>query len=94
MKAIRLFFGNDTYGRGIEVAQGADMSWFSRVREFNGYAVAWSRWQEYKPEWVTETENQYTGERSTVEEGRIMAWGFQRLKECAKENMPRLRLPG
>lgn len=94
MKAIRLFFGTDTFGKRVEVAQGVDNIWFSRVYEFNGYAVAWSRWQEYSPEWITTVENQYTGEVSQVEDGRIMAWGFQRLTECTKESMPRLRLPG
>lgn len=51
MKAARFLNGTDTYGRDVERAQSLSGAWFCRSRQFNGYSVAWSKWQqEEEPE--------------------------------------------
>ena len=93
-KAIAFWFGNDTFGRAVEVAQREDGIYFARQVSQRGTGIkrfgkSWTRWQEHKPSWMTETENAYSGEVFSHEP--VMSWGFNRLTEC--NDIPRVRLP-
>ncbi len=43
-KAIRVYSGNDSYGRRVEVAEREDKARFSRSFDYNGYHNCWSKW--------------------------------------------------
>ena len=94
MKAKRFFNGSDSYGRNVQVAQGIDGSWFYRMYVFNGYARAWSKWDQLDTEkhisWAHESTNVYSGEVTPLEKPVLM-WGFNSLHEYAE--VPRVRLP-
>ena len=94
-KAIAYFYGSDTYGRSIEVAQREDGAYFSRSFGWNGYAKAWSKWSLH----VATFEG---GGYSRVEMGGAenlwnvydsprMVWGFNTLSRA--DEVPRFRLP-
>ena len=90
-KAIRHFYGTETYGRHVEKAQRVDGSWFSRAYEFNGYAKAWSKWLECdKPNFETHVTNAYTGVKEKLDSPRCM-WGFNSLNEL--DGPHKIRLP-
>lgn len=90
-KAIKFWFGNDSVGRPVEVAMREDGTYFSRSYEYNGYGKSWTRWSEHDPNFVTSTENAYSGEVTYHPERPVMSWGFIRLTECSE--VPRVRLP-
>ncbi len=88
-KAIRGFFGTDTYGRSVERAQRDDGVWFARFVEFNGYSNAFCKWYKDDPHYITETTNAYSGE--VTQHDPIMAWGWNKMTEY---DLPlRFRLP-
>lgn len=80
-KAVRAFFGTMTNGVSTEAAQREDGVWFHRFYEFNGYAKAWTKWAEFTPCWVLETENAYTGEKCAHANETIMSCGFNLMTE-------------
>lgn len=91
-KAIAYWYGNDTFGRQVEVAQREDGVYFERHQYDAGrYGLSKTRWESHKPGFETSTKNAYTGEVSYHPENPIMTWGFQRLARCSE--VPRLRLP-
>lgn len=49
-KAIAAYFGNDSYGRSIEVSKRVDGTWFYRSYGWNGYGKTWSKWTQWNPE--------------------------------------------
>ena len=91
-KAIKAFFGSDTYGRSVERAQRDDGVWFSRAVEFNGYANAFCKWYQDEPHYITETKMQVEqGVFENVKHDPIMAWGWNRMTEY--DAPLRFRLP-
>lgn len=80
-KAIRAFFGTMSNGEQREAAQRADGLWFQRFYGFNGYAKAWSKWQQFDPIWVEKSYNQYTGEAILHLPESVMSCGFGRMQE-------------
>lgn len=93
-KAIALFVGYSSNGNPIEVAQRADGVYFWREYCWNGFGRTWSKWLAYTNEvtFVTEGENQYTGEKFAIEAGKVMAWGWNTLTRCVAEKIS-YRLP-
>lgn len=90
-KAISYWYGNDSVGRPVEVAQREDGVYFARSYEWNGYGKNWTKWKEHEASFVTTTENAYSGEVTEHPERPIMCWGFMRLTQCS--DVPRFRLP-
>ena len=91
-KASRVFYGNDSTGRPVEVAESVDGKWFCRFFEFNGFAKAWSKWTLCDtPTFKVRGKNVYTGEEYVIENGRVLNWGFISL--TIFEKVPRYRLP-
>ena len=81
-KAIKTYFGNDSYGRGVEMSQREDGVWFDRFREFNGYANAWCKWSKCEDEPVFETESKNPHNSETIKFPEpIMYCGFTRMYE-------------
>lgn len=98
-KATRLYFGYDSYGRSIEVAERVDGAWFWRDYGWNGYGNAWSKWQPHetptfpsKVKCSIECANspEYIEIAKEDRENRI-EWGFNTLKIVSGPH--RLRLP-
>jgi hypothetical protein len=90
-KATEFYFGNDTYGRRVNLARRADGQYFVR---FPGvYSVG--KWCKHNdpvkhPEGVT---NVYTGEYivySAETAASVVEWGFSRLQSADPKG---LRLP-
>lgn len=92
-KATQAFFGNDSTGRAITVAQSVTGEWFMREYSFNGYAMAWTKWavMPVAPTFKTKGFNQYSGEEYTIENGKVMEWGFSTLNKV--EGKISYRLP-
>lgn len=92
-KATCAFFGSDSFGRSVEVAQSVAGVWYSREYAFNGYAMAWAKWAKLDkaPTYMTEGENKYTGEKYTIESGKVLNWGFSSLTKY--DQTPKFRLP-
>ena len=44
MKAVKLYAGTNSFGVAVEVAQGANGTWFSRSYGWNGFGNTWSKW--------------------------------------------------
>lgn len=88
MKAIKLWFGHDSYGRGVEVAQREDGQYFARTC---GRRLT-TKWSPYTPTFETTTTNVYSGEVTHHPEAPIMYWGFNRLTECKADKI-NVRLP-
>ena len=88
------YFGNDSTGRAVEVAQSETGNWYCRFYEFNGYAKAWSKWSlcATAPSFKLKGTNVYTGEEYDIEKGKVLNWGFSSLRLI--EKTPRWRLPG
>lgn len=88
---VRFWFGNDTFGRGVEVAQRADGEFFCRFYEFNGFGKGWLKWAKHdSPNFETHGVNRYSGESFEYSKPQLF-WGFQRLTEA--EGPFRFRLP-
>lgn len=91
-KAIRLFFGHDSYGRPVERAQRFDGVWFARSYGFNGYHNCWSKWEQTEePSFETHGVNAYSGERFEYT-APVCMWGWNKLTEATDKL--RVRLPG
>lgn len=85
-KAIKIFIGTDTFGRGVEVAQRADGVYFERHQFDNGrYGLSTTRWSVHEPSFITEGVNAYSGEPFKYE-SPVMTWGFQNLREFDNSN--------
>ena len=94
-KAISLYTGVASNGMAMEVAQRTDGAWFFREYGWNGFAMGWTKWTAIssdKIQFITESENQYTGEKYSIENGEVMEWGFNRLNKCKAEKIT-YRLP-
>lgn len=76
-KVQRLWFGNDSYGRRVEVAESVNGSFFGRVWQYNGYQMAWDKWTKHTPSFNSDG---------------CMEWGFNMLSEI-KNPECRYRLP-
>ena len=92
-KAITAFYGYDTFGHQIEVAESVDGIWFYRRYSWNGWGVCWSKWDilEDGPTFKTKGINRYTGDTFSYEEGEAIQWGFSTLSKY--ERVPKFRLP-
>lgn len=95
-KASEFYFGNDTFGRGVELARReSDGRYFVRFQGFNGYGVSYGKWLPHNSPVIhpTETVNKYSGEVITFSEETSMSlvsWGFNTLRAG---NPKGLRLP-
>ncbi|KZX81049.1 hypothetical protein A3715_28560 [Oleiphilus sp. HI0009] len=90
-KAIRHFYGNDSYGRAIEKAQREDGAWFCREYGFNGFGKSWSSWaSQDEPTFETHGISAYTGEKFKYDTPVLMA-GFNVMHEIPGPH--RIRLP-
>lgn len=87
---IRAWYGHDTYGRSVQVAERADGVFFGRALEFNGFGKGWSKWFKTEPSFMTHAINRYTDEEVKLEQPRMM-WGFRPMNEFVET--PRFRLP-
>jgi hypothetical protein len=90
--ASEFYFGNDTFGRQVELARRAtDGQWFVRF----GNSRSMGRWVKHTNEVVhpTTVENVYTGEiitHSAETSASLVQWGFQTLRAASATS---LRLP-
>lgn len=92
-KAVKYWYGNDTFGRQVEVAMREDEVYFERHQyRHEIYGTQTTKWERHEPTFETSTRNQYSGEVTHHPERPIMSWGFQRLTQC-NEAGSRLRLP-
>lgn len=92
MKAVRFFFGYDSYGRSVERALSETGKWFSRAKVETRYGLNWSKWTETEaPKFETHGTSAYTGEKFEYPFPCIF-WGFNRMDEL--DEIPRVRLPG
>lgn len=90
-KAVRFFFGRDSYGRHTERAQALDGQWFARHDESTQWGPKSTKWYLQAPSWETSTSNAYSGEVTQHPDEPVMCWGFNRMTECS--DVPRVRLP-
>lgn len=88
-KAIKAFWGNDTYGRQVERAKSVSGKWYARHYEFNGYGSDFCKWYESEPSYSSETKNAYTGD--IIKHDPVVMWGWNKMSEYDK--VPRFRLP-
>lgn len=94
-KAIKAWFGTDTYGRHVEVAQREDGKFFARHEHFNGYAKANTPWYSHNPTFETHGVNAYSGEEFEYSEPQLF-WGFNKMScyaNAASGDKINLRLP-
>tara|TARA_R100000049_G_C1893557_1_gene45814 strand:- start:44 stop:328 length:285 start_codon:yes stop_codon:yes gene_type:complete len=91
-KVQRFFFGHDTYGKSVEVAQSESGEWFGRVYQTGPYP-GYDKWTKYEPHWQTETTNAYDNTVSKHEP--VLLWGWNKLQEILDDGrgLPRCRLP-
>ena len=87
-----LWFGTDTFGRQVEVAESDSGNFFARTYEYNGYGKSWGRWETHTPTFETTTTNAYSEEVIEHKDNPIMTWGFNRLTKSI-EDLPKYRLP-
>ena len=87
---LRAWYGHDTFGRSVEIAERADGVFFGRVLEYNGFGKGWSKWFKTKPSFTTHVINRYTDEEVELDEPR-MTWGFKPMNKFVET--PRYRLP-
>ncbi len=96
-KAIKLWYGKDTFGNSVEVAQREDGVCFSRHDYRNDYGqLSTTKWQYHEPSFAIKTTNAYSGDIIEHPDDPIMCWGFQRLSLIASVDdgdKIRLRLP-
>ena len=90
MRVVRAWFGYDSYGRSVEVAERSDGQFFRRALEFNGFGKAWTKWLPTTPSFETHTTNRYTDELVAYDVPQLF-WGFNRLNELT--DVPKYRLP-
>lgn len=98
-KATAHYYGSNTYGVPVEVAQSENGKWFARFYEWNGYARCWSKWEEVEaPKYVKRMVNPiHIGDSPEFvdipesEQHMRVEWGFQYLNLVPGPY--RLRLP-
>lgn len=89
-KAINWWFGADSYGRAVEVAQREDGAYFARHDYRDGrYGMRTTSWYAHTPTFNNTQRNHYTDEAESCDE--FMSWGFNRLTKASE--LPKLRLP-
>lgn len=71
-KAIEAFTGIDTYCRSVEVAIREDGTWFSRILQYNGYGLGWTKWKKDR-------------ELPRCTEG--VEWGFKKLRSTTPKGL-------
>jgi hypothetical protein len=84
-KVIKLYAGENSQGNSVELAQSENGKWFFRIREYNGYAVAWSKWLEYTDDLIyrktiTNSYDDSVYEIPECEQHETIQWGFRYLK--------------
>lgn len=89
MRAIRHFYGTDSYGRAVERAQRSDGVWFARHQTSYGGMCGW---YQCDPDWESQLVNQYDGTVIQCEPETVMSWGFGHMRDVTAPKM-RLRLP-
>jgi len=93
-KAVNYWYGCDSFGRNVEVAQREDGAYFERHQYSNGrYGLSTTKWEEHQPTFETSTTNAYSGEITHHPENPVMMWGFQRMTNLSDVSGLRLRLP-
>lgn len=95
-KVSKLYTGNDTFGKNIELALSENGNWYYRVYQFNGYSNAWTKWDLYKEEIIHKKShtNQYDGSVTEIpdeDQHLLVQWGFNYLRLISGE--VRYRLP-
>lgn len=78
MKKNNLYFGTDTYGTNIEVGINNEGVQFYRSYSFNGYGMAWQKWQKLEEPC------------QIINNGDQLKWGWNELNGCYYN---RIRLP-
>ena len=83
-KVIKLYAGENSQGKSVELAQSENGKNYFRIREYNGYALAWSKWLEHKEELVYRKtiQNSYDDsifEIPESEQHETIQWGFRYL---------------
>ena len=96
-KVINLYAGENSQGNSVELAQSENGKNYFRIREFNGYAVAWSKWLEHTDDLIYRTtiQNSYDDsifEIPECEQYRTIQWGFRYLRIIDSYGM-KYRLP-
>lgn len=92
MKTSRAYFGHNSQGVSVDVAQAINGKWYRRYYEFNGYAVAAGKWTLIDaPSFRTSATNAYTGEVTTITDENQICEGFCYLNIFSKT--PAFRLP-
>lgn len=89
-KCKRVFFGTNSYGVSVEVAESETGAWYQRSYGFNGYGNSWGKWSGFAPSWSTSYVNVYTRETHQREEPAL-EYGFRILTEF--KEVPRYKLP-
>lgn len=98
-KLQTLFYGSDSLGRDVEVAQSINGLWFCRRKEWNGYANAYGKWSPTNtpthPKKVLNQVECYNSpeyiELSEEESLKRIEWGFTNLRKF--EGKLNYRLP-
>lgn len=99
-KALKMYAGNDTAGRPINVAESTSGAWFWREYVWNGFGYAWTKWESLNnavvfPEKI-KCQAEYSSSPEYIdipEEDRFnqIEWGFGILRIVAGPY--RVRLP-
>ena len=91
MKTLRAFTGFNSYGVTVEVAESATGHWYQRSYGWNGFGMAWTKWESFAdPTWSTKITNHYSGITEDREEP-MLEYGFSLLTEYPIA--PKYRLP-
>jgi len=77
-KVVEFYAGTDSFGRRVQVAKSDNGNYYSRIAEYNGYAVAFGKWEKEAPVFS--------------EDGR-MEWGFNYLTKYNDVSDCNYRLP-
>ena len=91
-KAVRYFYGTDTFGRSAEVCESESGVFFARNDEQTKFGLQTTKWREHTPTWSKTVTNAYSGEVSERVKP-VMEWGFQVLRELDDMSEVRFRLP-
>ena len=91
MKAVKLFFGTNSHGRGIEYALGINGVWYVRYEERTCYGNQFTKWAASNgPTFETHGVYEHTGETFEYPEPQAFA-GFTKLMEA--KGPLKVRLP-
>lgn len=99
-KAIVVYSGYDSRGRGVRVAKREDGVWFCSEYAFNGYANSWSKWGQMDREPTHPTRERCMVEMAGApdyyeipveDQANRISWGFTNLP--LQPGPYRVRLP-